>query len=237
MQPEGETPGHIGKSEFNALPLREHDWIEMRLATSEPSPGDDRADNPVLVIVAATRELGLRGFDLYVPAVAAEELRRGILAAGGVAGDVPTWDVLRIEAGTPAFGQDMDADTIPLEAGIQDRAISFTKGCYVGQEIIIRVMHRGHGRVARRLVGLRGAATGSASELIVEAGARLASPDGARDVGHVTSAAFSPALERWIALGYVHRDFVDAGTPLAARREGANVALVVSELPLVGGES
>ena len=49
----------------------------------------------------------------------------------------------------------MDADTIPLEAGIEDRAISFTKGCYVGQEVIVRVVHRGGGRVARRLVGLR----------------------------------------------------------------------------------
>ena len=48
----------------------------------------------------------------------------------------------------------MDTDTIPLEAGIEDRAISFTKGCYVGQEVIVRVMHRGHGRVARRLVRL-----------------------------------------------------------------------------------
>ena len=57
-------------------------------------------------------------------------------------------------SGPPAFGVDMDEDTIPLEAGIEDRAISLTKGCYVGQEVIIRVLHRGHGRVARRLVGL-----------------------------------------------------------------------------------
>jgi len=53
------------------------------------------------------------------------------------------------------FGIDMTEDTIPLEAGIEDRAISFTKGCYVGQEIIIRVVHRGQGRVARKLVCLR----------------------------------------------------------------------------------
>ena len=52
------------------------------------------------------------------------------------------------------FGRDMDEETIPLEAGIESRAISFTKGCYVGQEVIIRVLHRGHGRVARKLVGL-----------------------------------------------------------------------------------
>ena len=54
----------------------------------------------------------------------------------------------------PLFGRDMDEETIPLEAGIESRAISFTKGCYVGQEVIIRVLHRGHGRVARKLVGL-----------------------------------------------------------------------------------
>ena len=65
-----------------------------------------------------------------------------------------TLDVLRIEAGRPAFLIDMDEHTIPLEAGIEDRAISFTKGCYVGQEVIVRVMHRGQGRVAKKLVGL-----------------------------------------------------------------------------------
>ena len=55
----------------------------------------------------------------------------------------------------PVFGLDMTDDTIPLEAGIESRAISFTKGCYVGQEVIIRVLHRGHGRVAKKLVSLR----------------------------------------------------------------------------------
>ncbi len=63
-----------------------------------------------------------------------------------------TLDVLRIEAGVPKFLVDMTEDTIPLEAGIEDRAISFTKGCYVGQEVIVRVTHRGGGRVAKRLV-------------------------------------------------------------------------------------
>ena len=64
-------------------------------------------------------------------------------------------EAARIEAGYPLFGIDMTADTIPLEAGIEERAISFTKGCYVGQEVIIRVLHRGHGRVAKKLVALR----------------------------------------------------------------------------------
>ena len=81
-------------------------------------------------------------------------LLRDALAGAGAGVDPATADVVRVESGRPRFGRDMDEHTIPLEAGIEDRAISFTKGCYVGQEVIIRVLHRGGGRVARRLVGL-----------------------------------------------------------------------------------
>src|SRR3974377_1612466 len=105
---------------------------------------------------------------------------------------------LRGESGVPCFGRDMDAETIPLEAGIESRAISFTKGCYVGQEVIIRVLHRGHGRGAKTRVGL--ALGGSA---VPAAGAVIRAAD--REVGHVTSAVMSPALERPIALAYLQR--------------------------------
>ena len=66
--------------------------------------------------------------------------------------NLDTFEVIRIERGVPRFLADMSEDTIPLEAGIEDRAISFTKGCYVGQEVIVRVTHRGGGRVAKKLV-------------------------------------------------------------------------------------
>src|SRR4030095_6324340 len=65
-----------------------------------------------------------------------------------------TADTLRVEAGVPKFHQDMDEETIPLEAGIESRAISLTKGCSVDQAVLIRVRHRGPGRVARKLVDL-----------------------------------------------------------------------------------
>ena len=64
--------------------------------------------------------------------------------------NLDTFEVIRIERGVPRFLADMSDDTIPLEAGIEDRAISFTKGCYVGQEVIVRVTHRGGGRVAKK---------------------------------------------------------------------------------------
>ena len=121
--------------------------------------------------------------------------------------NLDTFEVVRIERGIPRFLADMDTETIPLEAGIEDRAISFTKGCYVGQEVIVRVTHRGGGRVAKKLV--RWKADPSAA-IVPLPGARIFSDE--RDIGRVTSAAFSPEREAVVGLGYVHRDFVDPGT-------------------------
>ena len=106
------------------------------------------------VTVVRRDDLGGLGFDLLVGAQHSDRARAGACDAGAVDVDADVAEICRIESGRPVFGKDMTEDTIPLEAGIEDRAISLTKGCYVGQEIIIRVLHRGHGRVARRLVGL-----------------------------------------------------------------------------------
>ena len=118
-----------------------------------------------------------------------------------------TFEVVRIERGIPRFLVDMTDDTIPLEAGIEDRAISFTKGCYVGQEVIVRITHRGGGRVARKLV--RWKADPSAA-VVPLPGARIFSNE--KDIGRVTSAAYSPSQQAVVGLGYVHRDFVTPGT-------------------------
>ncbi len=122
----------------------------------------------------------------------------------------------------------MDQDTIPLEAGIEARAISLTKGCYVGQEVIVRVLHRGQGRVARRLVGLTPAAVDAPEAL---APGPLVDPDTGRPVGRITSAVFSPRLDRWVALGYVGRDFMTPGTPLVWGLDEQVCRLVVAAVP------
>ncbi len=137
--------------------------------------------------------------------------------------DEGTAEAIRIEAGVPRFHRDMDEDTIPLEAGIESSAISMTKGCYVGQEVIIRVLHRGHGRVVRKLVGL----TFDHGARVPVAGAVVRRND--REVGHITSACASPALLRPIALAYVHRDFVEPGTVVSADDLRADV----TRLPFV----
>ena len=124
--------------------------------------------------------------------------------------NLDTFEVIRIERGVPKFLADMTEDTIPLEAGIEDRAISFTKGCYVGQEIIVRVTHRGGGRVAKKLV--RWQADDSAAVVPMPDSRIFVSR---KQIGRVTSAAFSPAMEKVVGLGYVHRDFVAPGTEIA----------------------
>ena len=188
-----------------------------------PEHGNLRTEwNGGAVIVARVTDTGEPGYDLFVDRAQVEALKAALAVAGVVDADASTAEALRIEAGVPRFHRDMDETTIPLEANIESRAISFTKGCYVGQEVVIRVLHRGHGRVARRLVGL--VVDGADAP---PAGAAIRSGD--REIGAVTSSARSPALERPIALGYVQRDFVEPGTKVTVGETSA----VVTALPFV----
>jgi folate-binding protein YgfZ len=163
-----------------------------------------------------TRELGVAGVDLIVPAARAGGVRR-LLADRAVELSVDARKTLRVEAGHPEWGVDMNTDTIPLEAGLLDRAISTEKGCYVGQEVIIRVLHRGGGRVAKKLVRLR-----FEGRDVPEPGAAL-SADG-REIGRVTSAVWSPREQAAIGLGYVHRDLAETGEEVSL--SGGRIATV-----------
>ncbi len=190
--------------------LGEHGSLRLTLA-GEP------------VIVLRVTDTGEPGYEVLVATASAAPLEAALQAAGVEPIDAATAETLRIEAGVPRFGVDMDEETIPLEAGIEPRAISFTKGCYVGQEVIIRVLHRGHGRVARRLVGLvfEDARVGPAATPLLVDG---------REVGAITSSAVSEALGRSIALGYLKRDFTEPGTRVST---GDGRAAEVVALPFV----
>jgi tRNA-modifying protein YgfZ len=177
-----------------------------------------------MVLVAASKETGGPGFGLYIERPHLSSLMESILRAGAAAGTPEAAETLRIEAGRPLFGADMDTETIPLEAGIEDRAISFTKGCYPGQEVIIRVVRRGHGRIARRLAGvLIGGTT------VPDRGDRVRV--GEREAGRVTSAAWSPRLGAPAALAMLQRDFLEVGTALEIQHEGMALPARVVTLP------
>ena len=173
----------------------------------------------VSVVIARIDQLGVPGFAIYVDAQQEDEVTAVLSARGALHATPATLEAARIEAGYPVFGIDMTSETIPLEAGIEDRAISLTKGCYVGQEVIIRVLHRGHGRVARKLVRLQveGDAPPRGSKVL----------GGDRDIGFITSAAESPRLGA-VALGYLHRDFVEPGTAVQVQSGDTRARAVVS---------
>jgi folate-binding protein YgfZ len=178
-------------------------------------------DSPVSV--ARISQLGVPGFCVYLERARAAAVASALGEAGAVVASEEAITAARIEAGYPVFGVDMTEDTIPLEAGIEGRAISFTKGCYVGQEVIIRVLHRGHGRVAKKLVFIR--IDGERPER----GAKVHA--GEKEIGVVTSAADSPRSGA-IALGYVHRDFVTPGTAVAVEIATGRAPAVVTEIPV-----
>ena len=200
----------------------------------------------VKVMVARSDEWRVPGLSVWIPPDGLEGLREALMAAGAVSVDHAAADTMRIEAGLPSFPEDMDNETIPLEAGIEDRAISPTKGCYVGQEVIIRILHRGQGRVARKLVGLTldlDAATadeeetaGSGAALLV-AGAAVwrdtATGDGDNPIGRITSATRSVRLGREIALGYVPRKLAEPGTEVLVVVGAERRRAVVTQTPFI----
>ena len=173
------------------------------------------------VSVVRISQLGVPGFCVYLERARVSEMTAALTNAGAELVSDEAITAARIEAGYPVFGFDMTDDTIPLEAGIETRAISFTKGCYVGQEVIIRVLHRGHGRVAKKLVRVR------VDGPRPERGAKLHAGD--REVGTVTSAAESPQSGA-LAFAYVHRDFFTSGTELQVEVPTGRAAALVSEI-------
>jgi folate-binding protein YgfZ len=177
------------------------------------------------LLIAGTREVGLEtGYDLLAPASTAAGLWRALAGAGGQPVGFGALETLRVEAGRPRYGADLGEDTIPTEAyeasGLMPRAISFNKGCYTGQEVIIRIAHRGH--VNRHL---RGLLLGDAPA--PTAGTPLLHPETGKKSGVVTSVAFSPLLGQTVALGYVRRE-IEPGAQVVVGVEGGSTAAVAA---------
>ncbi len=153
------------------------------------------------------------GVDLICATADRERLRAALLAAGAVEVGPEAVEILRVEAGVPRFGAEMDARTMPAEADIVEDAVSFTKGCYIGQETVARLHYKG--RPNRRLRGLRlsGAAAPGAS-------LRL----GEKEVGTLGGAVVSPAHGP-IGLAILRRE-AEPGTELAVGEDGVTAEVV-----------
>ncbi|HEX2371464.1 MAG TPA: glycine cleavage T C-terminal barrel domain-containing protein [Solirubrobacterales bacterium] len=156
------------------------------------------------------------GIDLIIAATDAEPVRRALVEAGAVEVSEAAAEILRVESGRPRFGAEMSEATIPAEAGIDERAVSFTKGCYIGQETVARLHYKG--KPNRHLRGLRLDAPASSGEAIGL---------GDREVGKVGTACVSPALGP-IALAIVRRE-AEPGARVTVGGSGAEAEVV--ELP------
>jgi folate-binding protein YgfZ len=143
-------------------------------------------------------DLGLPAVDIILPSSEAEGLHASFIGSGALSLDEISWEVLRIEAGTPRFGMEMTEDTIPLEAGIQTRAIDYEKGCYTGQEVIVRIRDRGQVNKTLRRIFL-------GDSVVPTKGEELFGVDNQKVVGWVTSACISPHFGEVLALGMVKR--------------------------------
>jgi folate-binding protein YgfZ len=174
--------------------------------------------------------LGASGFDLFVPnnslGAVADKLIAAAKQIGGRAVGWTAFETARIEAGVPRFGADMDETNIPLECGIESRAIVYNKGCYIGQEVINRIHSVGH--VTRELRALRLATN---LESLPKKGDKLF--HAGKEVGYVTSAVKSPALNANIALGYVRREANQIGNELTLRTATGESPAKIVESPFV----
>ncbi len=179
------------------------------------------------VYVMNNGRYGTAGCDLYIPAAslakAAVRLAKGIEGQGGCLAGWQATEIARVEAGIPRFGIDMDNNTLPPEANLEIRAISYTKGCYIGQEIIARI--RTYGRVNRTLVGYRLDADLAKTAI---PGTKL-TDDSGKTVGTLTSVIDSPKSGP-IALGMAKRGSESPGQVLSAR-EPAQGQAIVAEIP------
>jgi folate-binding protein YgfZ len=166
------------------------------------------------------------GFDLFIASTGAAALWEALATAGATPVGFDVLETLRIEAGIPRHGVDMSEANVVLENGI-DEAVSYTKGCYLGQEIIARIHWRGH--VAKQLFGLV-----ADSGVTIQAGDAVRSVEG-KNIGTVTSVAVSPKLDRTVALAMIKYDYLKAGTPVTILSNDIEQPATTAELPLLKG--
>jgi folate-binding protein YgfZ len=199
---------------FNEIPQEKYNFVQM----ADPAAGE-------LYLMNLPR-VGTQGFDFFVPleglASVAERLLSAAQALGGRAAGWEAFEAARIESGTPRFGIDMDTSSFPLEWGIDASAVSYNKGCYIGQEVLNRIHTLGH--VNRELRGLRLAkdlkSLPGKGEKLFRAG---------KEAGYITSALASPGLKENIALGLVRNEAGEIGTELKLRTaEGESPVRIVT---------
>jgi glycine cleavage system T protein len=185
----------------------------------------DIAARDVAVRIVKVSDTGEEGYEVFVSSGTAEKTWQILLDAGESLGLKPVGmtalNMLRVEGGIPWYGTDMDESRIVLEVGLQN-AISYDKGCYLGQEVVERATARGH--INRRLTGLL-----IRDKTVPRPGDKLFHDS--QEIGWITSAVFSPHLGCPVSLAYVRREYLTPGTQVRIDRQGKTMIAEVAHLP------
>jgi len=211
--------GIFGRSSRSVV-SRLTDVDDKDLVLLPPYGHISRPFEDVTVIIARVPEMDLDGFEIFIPSEAVGALKTKLHSAGISPGSNETWEIARIESGRPQWGVDMDDSTLPQEANFDELgAISYTKGCYIGQETVARVHFRGHvNRFLRRLRFVTRPAPPKGAELVDESG---------KVIGDIRSSALSPRYGG-VALGMVRREVLP-GTTLQARWDGGECSIQIEQ--------
>ncbi len=194
--------------------------------SSSPPGGEGGGEGSRQALLIKTEETGEQDYEVLLPVDGLVAAWERLMEAGAPHGIKPIGsqarEALRMEAGLPKAGVDLNEEIVPPEANLEGKAFSLTKGCYPGQEVVARMDT--YGSVRRRLVGLI-----LRENVIPSKGAKLFSGD--REVGWVSSATRSPQLRSVIAFGFPLRDFAKPDTGLTVEVEGTRVPATVCPLP------
>jgi folate-binding protein YgfZ len=211
--------GVFGRSARSVV-ARVLDVDDKDLTALAPYSHISRPFGDATAIIARVPEMDLEGFEIFIPSESVGLLKTRLQAAGIAAGTRDTWEIARIESGRPQWGTDMDDSTLPQEANLDELgAISYTKGCYIGQETVARVHFRGHvNRFLRRIRFVTRPAPPKGAELVDETG---------KVIGDIRSSALSPRFGG-VALGMVRRE-VPPGTTLQARWDGGECSVQIEQ--------
>ena len=191
----------------------------------------ERPTLPNECVVVRARRLSRAGWDAWVKRTDANNIRASFLQRWTVC-DAASTETLRIQAGLPRWGRELTNEIIPIEANLEERCVDYSKGCYIGQEVISRI--KMSGQTNKRLCGLI-----SLDGVVLLPSMRLtAAADEHRDVGWVTSGDYNPQIQKHIGLGFVKRGFNGPGThlralPSADPASSAGARIEVVSLPFV----
>lgn len=198
------------------IPVAEYQHLPGKLAGVE-------------IVVIRTGYTGEIGFELLIPRERVKEVWDVLMFQDSVTPvGMMAWDILRLEAGIPRYGIDMDENNLPLEVGVEKQAISYTKGCYIGQEVIARMKYRGHAN--RFLMGFK-----FQGEKVPQRGDKIRKED--KEIGWITSAVFSPGFKSALGMGYIHREYAQPGISVRVESSQESLEGEVVTLPFYKKQS